>query len=339
MIHNVIIRNSTVEELLVKSDFAEAAKQLLADQKNTWKQLREGYESLAGIKTKTFQFDGFRMKVQFNPGRYISSSANVDEKTINNRKCFLCPANLPEEQKGILCEGEYLILGNPYPIFPEHFTIPNLNHVPQEIKDNFSLMLKLTKDLSKHYVVLYNGPKCGASAPDHFHFQAGTKSFMPIDDDFHQLKNEHGELLFESDELTIYAIDDSLRRIISFESGDIKKLTESFRSFYEIYSSAMQNREEPLMNITSSFEEEFGWRVVIFLREKHRSSHYFAEGDDKILLSPASVDLGGVCITPLEKDFERITKEKLAEILTEVALNSNSFNLIKQKVGQTFLSV
>ena len=121
------------------------------------------------------------MKVQFNPGRYISTSAKVDEKSINDRKCFLCPANLPEEQKGILYEEEYLILGNPFPIFPEHFTIPNINHVPQQIKNNFPLMLKLTKDLSKHYVVLYNGPKCGASAPDHFHFQAGTKNFMPIE--------------------------------------------------------------------------------------------------------------------------------------------------------------
>lgn len=339
MINNVIIKNSAIEEMIINTDFAEAAKHLLEKQKETWKQLAEGYESLKQVKTKTFQFDGFRMKVQFNPGRYISTSARVDEKTINNRKCFLCPANLPQGQKGILCEEEYLILANPYPIFPEHFTIPNINHVPQKIKDNFGLMLKLTKDLSKHYVVLYNGPKCGASAPDHFHFQAGTESYMPIMDDFHQLKNEHGSLLFESDELIISAIDDGLRKIISFESSSIEKLSSAFNNFYGIYSSITESKVEPLMNIISSYEEEVGWRIIVLLREKHRSSHYFAEGKDKTLLSPASVDLGGVCITPLEKDFERMSKELLTEILSEVALNKNSFELIKRQVGQTFLSV
>jgi hypothetical protein len=332
MIDKIIVRNPLIEELIFNSDFSEAARQLLDYQKISWKQLREGYESLKEIKTKTFQFDGFRMKVQFNPGRYISTSAKVDQKSINNRKCFLCPANLPDEQKGILCEDEYLILGNPYPIFPEHFTIPNINHVPQQIKNNFTLMLKLSKDLSKNYVVLYNGPKCGASAPDHFHFQAGTKNYMPISDDFHQIKNEYGELLFESDDLIISAIDDNLRRIISFESNDYEKMAAAFKTFYEIYASTNNIKEEPLLNIISSYEEEFGWRVIVFLREKHRSSHYYAESEGKILLSPASVDLGGVCITPLEKDFERMTKELLKEILGEVALDKNSFELIKQKI-------
>lgn len=332
---NIFIKNKLIEELIANYDFGGAAKQLLEDQKKTWNQLRVGYESLRDIRTKTFQFDGFRMKVQFNPGRYISTSAKVDEKSINKRKCFLCPANLPEEQKGILCEEEYLILGNPYPIFSEHFTVPNMNHIPQQIKNNFPLMLKLAKDLSKHYVVVYNGPKCGASAPDHFHFQAGTKNLMPIDDDFHQLKNEYGEILFENDEITISAIDDELRRIISFESINTEKLVTAFNNFYEIYSSTSGNNEEPMMNIISSYEEEFGWRVIVFLREMHRSSHYFAEDENRILLSAASVDLGGICITPLEKDFEKMTKEMLTEILSEVSLNKNSFSLIKQKVGQS----
>ena len=337
MLHNKFIQNSAIQELIAQNNFADAAKELLINQQKTWKQLRDGYESLKQIKTKTFRFDGFTMKLQFNTGRYISTSAKVDSKSINERKCFLCPANLPEEQKGILCENEYLILGNPFPIFPEHFTIPNINHVPQEIKNNFSLMLKLTKDLSKHYVVLYNGPKCGASAPDHFHFQAGTKSFMPIVDDFHQLKNEYGDLLIENDELTVYGIDDGIRRMVSLESLNSEVLNEVFDKLYEIYSSVSGNNEEPFLNIVSAYEEEFGWSVIVFLREKHRSSHYFAEGDEKILLSAASIDLGGVCITPLEKDFEIMTKEKLTEILSEVALNKESFYQIKQRITKDLL--
>lgn len=333
MLHSKLIQNLTIEELIAQNNFVDAAKHLLEVQKKSWKQLCDGYESFKQIKTKTFQFDGFTMKLQFNPGRYISTSAKVDEKSINERKCFLCPANLPEDQKGILCEGEYLILGNPFPIFPEHFTIPNINHIPQQIKNNFPLMLKLTKDLSKRYVVLYNGPKCGASAPHHFHFQAGTKNFMPIMDDFHQLKNEYGETLIENDELTICAIDDGIRRMISLESLSSKMLASTFDKLYEIYSAVTASIAEPMLNIIVSYEEEFGWRVIVFLREKHRSSHYFLEGDDKILLSAASVDLGGVCITPLEKDFDKMTKEKLTEILTEVTLNKRSFEAIKEKLG------
>ena len=334
-----ILKETVINDLVINSDFAEAAKQLLVNQKNFWRQLRDGYESLKHIKTKTFQFDGFRMMIQFNPGRYISTSAKVDEKSINNRKCFLCSANLPDEQKGILYKDKYLILGNPFPIFSEHFTIPNINHTPQKIEGNFSLMLQLTKDLSKHYVVVYNGPKCGASAPDHFHFQAGTKNFMPIMDDFHQLKNEYGEILFENDGLTVSAIDDGIRTMISLESVDSEKAANIFNNIYKVYAEISIHNEEPMMNIISSYEEEFGWRIIIFLREKHRSSHYYAEGADKILISAASIDLGGVCITPLEKDFELMTKDKLTEILSEVSLNKNSFRLIKQRISQTLLSV
>jgi hypothetical protein len=335
MLNKVIVKNSLIEELISNSNFAEAVSHLLDDQKKSWKQLSEGYESLKETKTKTFQFDGFRMKVQFNPGRYISTAAKVDVKSINERKCFLCPSNLHENQKGILCEDVYLILGNPFPIFPEHFTIPNIKHIPQQIKNNFPLMLKLTIDLSKKFVVVYNGPKCGASAPDHFHFQAGTKNFMPIVDDFYQLKNEFGEILFGNEELIVSAINDNLRRIISIESNNFDKLVNVFNIFYNIYSSIADTIEEPMMNIISSYVQEFGWRVIIFLREKHRSSHYFIEGDDRILLSAASIDLGGVCITPLEKDFERMSKEKLAEILSEVTLNKNSFELLRQKLEKT----
>ena len=331
----ILIKNEIINRLIANSDYSNAAKQLLEDQKKTWTQLREGFESLKHIRTKTFQFNGFRMTLQFNPGRYISTSAKVDEKSINNRKCFLCSINLPEEQKGILYKEKYLILGNPFPIFPEHFTIPNINHLPQKIEGNFALMLKLTKDLSKYYVVVYNGPKCGASAPDHFHFQAGSKNFTPIGDDFHQLKNEYGELLFENAELTVSAIDDGIRTMIALESINSEKTVNVFNSIYKVYSTISGNNEEPMMNIISFYEEEFGWRVIIFLREKHRSSHYYAEGDNKILLSAASIDLGGVCITPLEKDFEQVTKEKLAEILSEVSLHKNTFFMLKQKLVET----
>ncbi len=330
LIEDVLFINNDVQKFIKKNDYGSAAKYLLEQQKNDWKQLADGYKSLELVQTKRFEFDGFEFRIQFNPGRIISSSAKVDEQSIKNRKCFLCFDNLPAEQKGILYNHEYLILCNPFPIFPEHFTLPNVNHFPQRIKDVFFMLMNFSKDMSNHYTVFYNGPKCGASAPDHLHFQAGNKFFMPIENEFNALKEKYGELFFEDNGFYAAAIDDGMRKFISLECDSIEILIHSFNRFYEVYNSILGNDDEPMMNILSSFDPEIGWRVIIFLRNKHRSSHFFAEGDQNILISPAAVDLGGVCITPLEKDFIKITKDKLIDIFHEVTIDKDQFDLIKK---------
>ena len=149
--------------------------------------LRSGYDTLQSVRTKVYDFGGVQIKVQFNPGRLISTSAKVDAASIKERKCFLCAENLPPAQRGIPCDGEYIVLCNPFPIFPEHFTIPSLHHTPQLIRDSFAALLRLTRELGSRYTVLYNGPRCGASAPDHLHFQAGNRSYLPIDAEYDAL--------------------------------------------------------------------------------------------------------------------------------------------------------
>jgi ATP adenylyltransferase/5',5'''-P-1,P-4-tetraphosphate phosphorylase II len=208
------INNSEILKLVDEKNYSDAAKQLLEIQKKQWPMLAAGYNSLDTVKSKSFQFDGFKINAQFNAGRMTSTSAKVDPKSISERKCFLCSENLPEEQKGILYNDKYIILCNPFPIFPAHFTLTHKEHTPQRIVDTFSDMLDLSKDLSKHYSVIYNGPRCGASAPDHLHFQAGNKFFMPIDDEFHQIKNEYGKVIYENDDLSFYAIDDEVRKFV-----------------------------------------------------------------------------------------------------------------------------
>ena len=329
ILENILFNNIEAGSFINKNDFGSAARILLEHQKKDWKQLASGYNSLDTVQTKIFQFDGYNIKVQFNPGRIISSSARVDEKSIRERKCFLCFENLPAEQKGILYAGEYLILCNPFPIFPEHFTLPEINHTPQIILGSFGKLLSLGKDLSKYYTVFYNGPKCGASAPDHLHFQAGNKFFMPIDSEFNSSKNKYGKILFNENGHTVTGVDDGLRRFISFEGKDYTMLVHLFNGFYEVYNSLNKSEDEPMMNILSFYENETGWRVIIFLRDKHRPSHYFAAGEDNILLSPAAVDIGGVCITPLEKDFKKITKEMITAIFQEVAVEREEFEFIK----------
>jgi hypothetical protein len=248
----------------------------------------------------------------------------------------LCGKNLPEEQKGIKLLKNYLLLCNPYPVFSEHFTIVTANHKPQKISSSFNDFILISKRISNNYSLIYNGPQCGASAPDHLHFQAGTKYFMPIENDFHSIKNEFGDTVLDNEHLSVTAADDGLRRFISLESNDDKILLKAFNNFYDIYSELISNNSEPMMNLICNFDEEYGWRVIIFLRSKHRPSHYYLEGENRIMLSPAAIDLGGVCITPLEKDFDKIDKELLKSIFNEVALSVKNFETLKLKLKNNF---
>ena len=281
------------------------------------------------LKTKTFWFDGFKIKIQLNKDRIYSTSAKVDVDSIKDRSCFLCEENLPEEQKGIKLLDNYLLLCNPYPVFPEHFTIVTANHKAQEISSSFSDFVMLAKLFSDNFTVIYNGPQCGASAPDHLHYQAGTKYFMPVENDFHSIKKEFGDTVFNSEELTITALDDGLRRFFSIESTDDKILIKVFNS---IYNQLENTNGEPMMNLICNYDEENGWRLIIFLRSKHRPSHYYMEGENRIIFSPAAIDLGGVCILPVESDFYKIDKELLISSFNEVAISVNDFETLIVKI-------
>jgi len=336
--NNILYSNKEIDKFISVSDYGNASKLLLEQQKKQWPQLAEGYNSLNSIKVKEFTFDGFTIRVQFNPGRIISTSANVNDAAIKERKCFLCQQNLPPEQKGILYLDKIIILCNPFPIFPEHFTLANIDHSPQQIINSFDILLSLSKDLSEHYTVFYNGPKCGASAPDHLHFQAGNKYFMPVDNEFYFIKEKYGKRIYSTDSIAVSGVDDGLRRFISFESKDINLIKNYFEKFYSVYASLSGGSDEPKMNILSFFDSEKGWRVIVFLREKHRPSHFFASDENKILLSPAAVDIGGVCITPLKNDFDRITKNILTEIFHEVSFDKDNFEFLIKALIENFMS-
>lgn len=272
--------------------------------------------------------NGCRYKVQFNPARIVSSAAKVDVKSIQERKCFLCPANLPPMQQGIPFNGHYQILVNPFPIFPKHLTVPELEHVDQRILMRFGDMLDLAKS-ADDYVVFYNGPKCGASAPDHAHFQAGNKGFLTIETEWQRKKDEK---IVELSGGTLWALDDYPRATLVIEATDkIDAMT-----LFGIVFGAMElkpGEEEPMMNVLTWMERD-KWIVCIFPRDKHRPSCYTAEGDANILISPASVDMGGVFITPLEKDFEKITADDIAGILSEVCMNPADYQKLTERIKE-----
>ena len=293
--------------------------------------LRNGYDTLRTVRTRVFEFDGFQVKVQFNPGRLTSTVAKVDAASIKERKCFLCTDNLPPAQRGIPCDGEYLLLCNPFPIFPEHFTISSVHHTPQVIRGSFAALLNLARDLGSRYTVLYNGPRCGASAPDHLHFQAGNRSYLPIDGEYGALKKAHGTPLLETDRLRAYGLEQCLRRIITLESPDAGALVSAFGAVYETFQEGGTPGEEPMLNILG-FYTSGEWQIHVFPRARHRPSFYFKEGEEQLLFSPAAVELGGICTTPRERDFEKVTREHIVEMYQEVCVSAERFAGITQSL-------
>ena len=289
-------------------------KSLFDEQVANWELARRNFAGLKTVQTKTFNFGDFDIKVQFNPARIVSSGAKVDAKTIAERKCFLCSEHLPTEQKGIEA-GNYPVLVNPFPIFPEHFTIPHIEHIQQQIKPFFGDMLELAKAMDE-YVIFYNGPKCGASAPDHMHFQAGTRDFLPLISDYKRLKATHTDVLVEDDEYTVFCMKNYLRTVYCIESGNTK---ESKLVFNSLYTNLQQsNTEEPMMNVVCTFEDGI-WYTFVLPRKEFRPWQFTAEGDQQLMVSPATVEMCGIFITPIEQHFEKITKEDVISILEQVS--------------------
>ncbi len=292
-------------------------KSLFHEQVSNWELARVNFAGLQTVQTKSFSFGDFDVKVQFNPARIVSSGAKVDAKAIAERKCFLCAENRPLQQKALEF-GDYEILVNPFPIFPEHFTIPRKQHVDQQILPYFTDMLQLAKAMDE-YVIFYNGPKCGASAPDHMHFQAGTKDFLPLVNDYKRLKNTHTDLLVTTDKMQLLQMKNYLRTVYCIESSDMESVEDAFEKLYLSFSSLTEEKDtEPMMNIVCLFEE-YKWYVFILPRKTFRPWQYTAEDDKRLMVSPATVEMSGIFITPIESHFQRITKEDIESIFDQAS--------------------
>ena len=266
----------------------------IEQQLEQWPTAKQNYDALRGVETKQIGW----AKAQFNPARIVSTGAKVDAAAIAKRACFLCDANRPTEQISVDW-GEYWILVNPFPILPRHLTIPHKKHIPQRIKGRMGDMCRLA-ELLPDYVVFYNGPKCGASAPDHFHFQAGNASFLP---DYEQ-QAPFGKIA-----------------VISERANDIESI---FDAIYDKLEAKMAGEEDPMMNLLCRYFEG-KWHLTIIPRKSHRPSFYGSD-EGEMLVSPASVDLAGVVITPLRKDFDAIDEDALARIYGELCYTQEEIN-------------
>ena len=292
-----------------------------------WEFARRNFEALRRIETKTFDLDGFLIRVQFNPARIVSSAAKVDAASVVARKCFLCSENQPPEQRGLPWGDGYRVLVNPYPIFARHFTIPAAEHVPQSIADRYGDMLALARCFDRE-VVFYNGPRCGASAPDHAHFQAVGKGAMPLEAEVGRFATEK---VLEASGAAAYAIRDYLRGGFVIRSADASAAAACFGKLYEALE-VLPADAEPMLNVLTWYDSD-GWTSCVFPRTKHRPACFYGEGATDLLVSPASVDLAGVMIVPRKDDFVKITAENIRAIFNEVCIDDSALQRIVGKLN------
>jgi len=299
----------------------ELCLDLLAEQKETWPECRAGYETLDRVKVRDLSCPGFSVRVQHNPGRIRSTTAVVEAKAVSERPCFLCAANLPDGQKGVLYRNEYLILCNPMPVFPPHFTVCYCDHRPQAVEGHIDTMLRLAADLDSSWAVLYNGPRCGASAPDHLHFQLVSSGRMPVEREIEE--RERLRAAAGSDGAGLFRVENIGRELLLIEGESAPPIAHIFRNLTTALKRVLQSAAEPMMSIVC-FHRAGRWRLLIFPRAKHRPEAFFSEGEARLVVSPAVIEMGGVIVTPRQRDFDRLEASRVEAIYKEVSLDGKT---------------
>lgn len=293
----------------------------VGDQLSRWPLACDNFRALKNVKVREMTVGGLQVNLQFNPARIVSSAAKLDKTDIARRRCFLCRENRPAEQIMLKFEGrkskKYHILVNPYPIFPDHLVIAADRHTDQTIRQRYVDMLDLARKFTD-FTFFYNGPRSGASAPDHHHFQAAPKGLIPLETD---MEKSEGALVH------LTSLQDAhLYHYQKFTSGVFFLRAETSKSmaklFYRLLDCAEipEGESEPMFNLFTCYSGgEF--RSIVIFRSRHRSHHYFSEGPDHLTMSPGCADMGGVFIVPVEEEFEKMTSELLKEMLAEVSVS------------------
>lgn len=318
----------------------EIAGELFDSQMERWPEVAQRYEQLKDVAVNNMIFEQVRIASQFNPSRIQSTGAKVDVKSIKERPCFLCELNRPEEQIDYPIAKRYQLLVNPYPILPRHFTIPLRYHAPQAIIDRYEDMMNITDGIGDDMLVFYNGPQCGASAPDHMHFQAGSRGVVPLERDWDRCYRKTRSRLYpisedeliEASHLEEMADNTGIFSLRGYVCPGVIIVTRTASAnaflFNKIYNAlpVPEGSYEPMMNIlswkeASSIDGSPRIVSVIIPRSKHRPDCYYAEGDANILVSPGALDMGGLVITPREGDFRKLTPDMTAAIIRECAMS------------------
>ena len=296
--------------------------------------LAEGYEGFAAIQTKRLINDDSYLVIQHNPRRIRSTAAPVDRQSVAARGCFLCAESLPPEEKGLEF-GNLILLCNPFPVLDRHLSIVHRDHVEQKIEGNLEMLLALAAELSPAYFVLYNGPQCGASAPDHLHFQACSRRLLQIEESVRNTESSNTESCSTCQEsanqgLELFTLRDTGRSVIVFRTGSDDELTGWVYSTLSHLPTPIEGGE-PMVNIICTFDQNL-WTLYLFPRTRHRPSCFFAEGEKQLLISPGAIDMAGVVVVPHRDHFDRVDSATIEQIFSEVSLSEVETNEVTERV-------
>ncbi len=296
-------------------------------QLSQWPEALQRYRDLTEVQTKELHVGKLTLAAQYNPARIRSTGASITKQALAERPCFLCKENRPKEQLTFnLSPLTTHLLVNPFPILPMHFTLPADEHQPQRIKPLFGQMMEL---LTKYpeLTVFYNGPRCGASAPDHAHLQAGTTGMLPLQKEWLRLAGNMKPIAHPYDDALMAIITDYPCTAVAICSKDSTVVEQLFMQLYNTLP-IMEDEEEPMMNVVS-WREKDNFITVVFPRKKHRPDCYYKEGDERLLVSPGALDMAGLLITPREEDFHKLDAEKAVAILQECSLDLSQLSIAR----------
>ena len=304
----------------------------VTSQLSVWPLAEDNFKALEKVHIREVDVNGLTVKLQFNPARMISSAAKLTKEDIARRRCFLCEENRPDVQENIPFDApsgnRYHILVNPYPIFPDHLVIANATHQEQSIAGRYTDMLALARE-AEGYTLFYNGPCCGASAPDHHHFQAAPRGLMPLEQ---AIGSNRVELLVKADS--------ALYHYRKFSTGIFvisSKTAESAVFMFERLIGCAEIPDgdyEPRINLYTWWNGE-EYMSIVYFRRCHRSHHYFSQGLDHLTMSPGCADMAGVFIVPVEEEYHKITSELLSEMISEITVPKDEEDRIIARLTRT----
>lgn len=288
-------------------------RSFIRQQRATWADLEAAQQALETSLHRTLRLPDSEVELQCNPGRTRSTTAKVASEDVAQRPCFLCPENLYPEQLALPFSTDWLILNNPFPIFTDHLVVSSADHADQLLETALPVMVEFVDTFEGTFSAFYNGARCGASAPDHLHFQACPANKLPLE---RQLR----PLLDKPQEETPWHLKTLDNRGIGLcRTDSARALLEHLRAMYAHLNLKAEPGCEADLNLII-----FGCpgkiAAAVLPRRAHRPACFFASGDDQCVISPGAVDVGGLAILPRQQDFERMTAEKMLSIYQEVCL-------------------
>ena len=320
---------------------SETIYKFVGDQLSRWPLACENFRALKNVKVREMDAGGLTVKLQFNPARIVSSAAKLNKEDIAGRKCFLCRDNRPKEQIMLKFDGrknkKYHILVNPYPIFPDHLVIADARHTDQSIRQRYVDMLDLARKYTD-FTFFYNGPRSGASAPDHHHFQAAPRGLIPLECDVDRLvdqidKSDALEYVTSLQDADLYHYQKFTTGVFVLEAETSKSMAKLFYRLLDC-AEVPEGDSEPMFNLFT-FYRDGKFRSIVIFRSRHRSHHYFSDGPEHLTMSPGCADMGGVFIVPVEEEYEKLTPGLLAEMLAEVSVTKEDEASIIHRLTRT----